>query len=117
MTEQGIWGYSRDAGHEKGLDLTGYKVEATDGSIGKIDKHSEDVGASYLVVDTGGWIFAKHVLLPAGTIHRIDTAEEKVYVDRTKEQIKDAPEYDEEKYRGDPNYLERFARYHGQPHM
>ena len=116
MTAEDIWGYHRDAGHEQGLDLIGYKVEATDGSIGKIDKHSEDVGASYLVVDTGVWIFGKHVLLPAGTIRRIDTAEEVVYVDRTKEQIKDAPEYDRAKYDGDPGQREEFARHYGQAH-
>ena len=35
------------------------------------------------------------VLLPAGVVERIDTAEKKIYVDRTKDQIKNAPEYDE----------------------
>ncbi|MEJ2855521.1 MULTISPECIES: hypothetical protein [unclassified Saccharothrix] len=29
-----------------------------------------------------------------GTVHRVDHEERKVYVDRTKEQIKNAPEYD-----------------------
>lgn len=110
-----IWGYQPTSGHTAGTDLIGYKVEATDGSIGKIDKHSEDVGASYLVVDTGVWIFGKHVLLPAGIIERIDVIGEKVYVNRTKDQIKDAPEYDEAKRAGESNYLERFGRYYGQP--
>ncbi|MCX5192820.1 PRC-barrel domain containing protein [Streptomyces sp. NBC_00249] len=117
MGESGIWGYGQGVGHREGIDLTGYKVEATDGAIGKIDKHSEDVGASHLVVDTGVWIFGKHVLLPAGTIRLIDTVEEKVYVDRTKEQIKNAPEFDRAKYAGESDYLEQFARYYGQPHM
>lgn len=117
MSTEEIWGYHRDAGYQKGIDLVGYKVEATDGSIGKIDKHSEDVGASHVVVDTGVWIFGKHVLLPAGTIKRIDTVEEKVYVDRSKEQIKNAPEFDQAKYGGGPTYLEQFARYYNQPHM
>lgn len=117
MSDEGIWGYGQNAGHQKGLDLIGYKVEATDGGIGKIDKHSEEVGASYLVVDTGVWIFGKHVLLPAGTIERIDTVEEKVYVNRSKEQIKDAPEFVEAEHKGEPSYLEQFARYYNQPHM
>ncbi|MEU9700423.1 PRC-barrel domain-containing protein [Streptomyces sp. NPDC047981] len=117
MSAFDIWGYHPDAGYRRGADIVGYKVEATDGAIGKIDKHSEEVGASYLVVDTGTWIFGKHVLLPAGTIRLIDTVEEKVYVDRTKEQIKDAPEFDEHKRAGEPSYLEQFARYYGQPHM
>ncbi|MFF1401332.1 PRC-barrel domain containing protein, partial [Streptomyces sp. NPDC058287] len=29
-----IWGYQPTTGHTTGTDLTGYKVEATDGSIG-----------------------------------------------------------------------------------
>ncbi|MER5727263.1 PRC-barrel domain-containing protein [Streptomyces sp. NPDC002138] len=117
MSVEDIWGYGQDIGHRTGLDLIGYKVEATDGGIGKIDKHSEGVGASYLVVDTGGWIFGRHVLLPAGTIGRIDTAGKKVYVNRTKEQIKNAPEYDEGKHLGEAGPREQFARYYGQPHM
>jgi hypothetical protein len=40
-------------------DLTGYQVEAIDGRIGKIDEASIDAGASYVVVDTGFWIFGK----------------------------------------------------------
>ncbi|WP_328296507.1 PRC-barrel domain-containing protein [Streptomyces sp. NBC_00435] len=117
MDEAEIWAYGHSVGHQVGIDLTGWRVEATDGHIGKIDKHTEDVGASYLVVDTGAWIFGKHVLLPAGTVRRIDAAEEKVYVDRTKEQIKNAPEYDAARYAGEPSYLEQFARYYGVPHM
>ncbi|MFF3728207.1 PRC-barrel domain containing protein [Streptomyces erythrochromogenes] len=117
MTEFDIWVYRPDAGYRAGTDIVGYKVEATDGSIGKISKHSEEVGASYLVVDTGMWIFGKPVLLPAGTISLINTVDEKVYVGRSKDQIKDAPEFDASKYRGEPSYLEQFAKYYGQPHM
>ncbi|MFD9371789.1 PRC-barrel domain-containing protein [Streptomyces sp. NPDC060020] len=117
MAEFDIWVYRPDAGYQAGTDIVGYKVEATDGSIGKISKHSEEVGASYLVVDTGAWIFGKDVLLPAGTIRLIDTAEEKVYVDRTKDQIKDAPEFDAARHAGEPSHLEQFAKYYGRPHM
>ena len=65
------------------------------GDIGRIDEATFESGASYLVVDTGPWIFGRKVMLPAGVIERIDPAEKKVYVDRTKDQIKDAPEFDE----------------------
>ena len=90
-------------------DLTGYGVEALDGGIGKIDEASNDVGASYVVVDTGPWIFGKKVLLPAGVISRLDAADEKVYVNRTKEQIKNSPEFDPDSYR-DQTYRERARR-------
>jgi hypothetical protein len=50
---ENMWGYQPTTGHTEGNNLTGYKVEATDGSIGKVDKHFDEVGSSYLVVDTG----------------------------------------------------------------
>ncbi|MGW2989906.1 PRC-barrel domain containing protein, partial [Streptomyces goshikiensis] len=47
-----VWSYRETSGHLAGADPTGYKVEATDGSIGKVDKHSDEVGSAYIVVDT-----------------------------------------------------------------
>jgi hypothetical protein len=93
-------------------DLVGYDVEATDGSIGKIDEATYDVGASYVVVDTGPWIFGKKVMLPAGTISRVDPDERKVYVDRTKGEIKDSPEFDKDTYTGS-EYRDRLGSYYG----
>ncbi|MDQ3777824.1 MAG: PRC-barrel domain-containing protein [Actinomycetota bacterium] len=93
-------------------DVTGYTVEAIDGSIGKIDEASNDVGASYIVVDTGPWIFGKKVLLPAGVVDRVDASDEVIYVNRTKDQIKDAPEFDESRYR-DVEYRDEIGGYYG----
>ncbi len=76
-------------------DLTGYDVEAVDGSIGKIDEASNDAGSSYVVVDTGFWIFGKKRLIPAGVIERIDDDSHQVYVAMTKDQIKNAPDFDD----------------------
>ena len=94
-----------------GLDLAGFKVEATDGHIGSIDKASYDVGDSFLVVDTGPWIFGRKVLLPAGTVQTFDHTERKVYVDRTKEQIKSSPEYDKDTFET-PEYREQVGDYY-----
>ena|SRR5919197_5792872 len=80
-----------------GLSLIGYSVEATDGSIGKIDEATDEAGSSYIVVDTGPWIFGKHVLLPAGVIDRVDPDSQTVYVNRTKDEIKDSPEWDDKR--------------------
>ena len=103
MATTDMWTY-RDTSWTQG-DVTGFSVEAIDGSIGKVDKASNDVGGSYLVVDTGPWIFGKKVMIPAGVVRGIDETEERVFVNRTKEQIKDAPEWDEsladDSYRGD----------------
>jgi hypothetical protein len=92
--------------------LAGYKVEATDGSIGSVDEATDDNDEHYLIVDTGPWIFGRKVLLPAGTVQRVDHSEQKVYVDRTKEQIKDSPEYDAETF-GKPDYRAQVGDYYG----
>ncbi|AUG81617.1 hypothetical protein CFP65_7008 [Kitasatospora sp. MMS16-BH015] len=107
-----MWEYQENSGHWAGADLTGYKVEASDGHIGKVDKHSEDVDARYIVVDTGPWIFGKHVLLPAGTVASIDTANETIHVSRTKEEIKNSPEFDKDKHTGDADYHQRVGSYY-----
>ncbi|MFF9070113.1 PRC-barrel domain-containing protein [Streptomyces sp. NPDC014891] len=114
MTEN-VWGYRETSGRLAGGDLTGYKVEATDGSIGKVDKHSDEVGSAYIVVDTGPWIFGKEVLLPAGTVSHVDAEDRRIFVDRTKEQIKDAPEFDKDKHLGNAEYHEQVGGYYGGP--
>ncbi|CAM5563822.1 MULTISPECIES: PRC-barrel domain-containing protein [Streptomyces] len=107
-----LWGYQPSCGHTAGIDLTGYSVEATDGSIGKVDKHSDKVGSACLLVDTGVWIFGKHVLLPAGTVKRIDPEDRKVHVELTKEQVKNSPEFDRQRQTEDPAYHEQLSAYY-----
>ncbi|RST16885.1 PRC-barrel domain containing protein [Streptomyces sp. WAC05374] len=108
-----IWSYRDISGFQAGADLTGYTVEATDGSIGKVDKHSDEVDAAHIVVDTGVWIFGKHVLLPAGTITSIDLQEHTIYVDRTKEEIKNAPEFDKDRHHPiEPDYYGKIGQYY-----
>jgi hypothetical protein len=95
-----MWVFSVDSGigadPTQGVDVTGFTVEALDGKIGKVDKATYEENANGLVVDIGPWIFGKKVVLPAGVIDRVDPDEEKVYVNRTKDQIKEAPKFGEE---------------------
>ncbi|MBO3682547.1 PRC-barrel domain-containing protein [Streptomyces sp. NEAU-YJ-81] len=112
MTDS-LWTYPESTNHRDGIDLIGYKVEATDGSIGKVDKHSDEVGSAYLVVDTGPWIFGKHVMLPAGTVTALDSSTRTIYVARTKDEIKNAPEFDKDKHLTDPEYRHTLGGYYG----
>ena len=109
------WNYRESAEvSTRGQDLAGFAIEAVDGSIGKVDRSTNDVGSSYVVVDTGPWIFGRKVILPAGTINRVDWDEMKVYVDRTKNQIKESPELDEAgTFDSDPAYRDRLGTYYG----
>jgi hypothetical protein len=96
------------------VDLTGYSVEAMDGGIGKVDEATYETSRSYIVVDTGPWIFGKKVLLPAGIIDRVDPDSETVYVNRTKDEIKNAPEFDEDTYRDETYRTQVGGHYYGQ---
>jgi hypothetical protein len=93
------------------VDLTGFKVEATDGSVGKVDEATHDAGGSFVVVDTGPWIFGKKVMLPAGVIRDVDLETETILVDLTKDEIKNAPEFDEETYR-EQSYRDELGEYY-----
>ena len=65
-----------------------------------------------MVVDTGPWIFGSKVMLPAGTIGRLDLGSRRAYVARSKDEIQGAPEFDMEACR-DPVYRARVGEYYG----
>jgi hypothetical protein len=64
-------------------------------------------------VDTGPWIFGKKVMLPAGVISRVDHDDEQVFFNRTKDQIKEGPEFDADLYRDDA-YRGQLGSYYGE---
>ena len=90
-----VWTYERFAGESSGFDLTGWDVFARDDHLGKVDEATYETGRSYMVVDTGLWIFGKKRMIPAGSIDRIDPDGCAVYVALTKDEVKQAPDYDE----------------------
>jgi len=103
-----LWTYGGSFGDDA---LIGFSVQAIDGEIGKIDEAPHEVGGSYLVVDTGPWIFGKKVMLPAGLVRDIDRDAKTVFVNRTKDEIKNAPEFDQRRYR-DQDYRGELDRYY-----
>jgi hypothetical protein len=108
---QNVWDYG-DIMSDTG-DITGYDVEAVDGSIGRIDATSNAVDSAHIVVDTGFWIFGKKRLIPAGVIDRVDSVQEKVYVAMSKDQIREAPDYSTE-WTDDTTVRSSYADYFGQ---
>jgi hypothetical protein len=94
------------------VDLTGFKVEALDGGIGKVDEATHAAGGSFVVLDTGPWILGKKVMLPAGVIRDVDLDTETIFVDLTKDEIKNAPEFDEKRYL-DEAYRNELGNYYG----
>ena len=112
MTSKTVWTY-RGGVDAAANDPVDFDVEATDGSIGKIDQSSTEVNRQYLVVDTGFWIFGKKRLIPAGVVTHVDPADRKVYVSMTKDQIKNAPDYDATMTGDDDTYYDKYGTYYG----
>lgn len=107
-----IWAFRTEPALQ-GTDLVGFSIEATDGGIGKINEATEEMGRSHLIVDTGPWIFGKRVMLPAGVVDRVDLDTETVFVNRSKDEIKNAPEFVPETSRDDEEYRSRLGGYYG----
>ena len=110
MTTTTLWRYDDPAWAE--LELVGYDVEALDGEIGQIAEAGHEIGARYLVVDIGRWIFGKKVMLPAGLVEGVDVPNKRIHVGRTRDVIKRAPEFNEARHH-DPRYREALGVYYG----
>ena len=109
------WEYRPDAGFAEGTDLTGYTAVAVDGDIGRIEA-TYDRNPAYLEVDVGSY-FGRELMLPAGLVERIDSTEKKVYVDRTRDQIKDAPRYDDKALADHIDYRKTLGSYYSGTYM
>ena len=106
-----LWSFPDDVGAER-ADLDGMTVEAIDGSVGSVQDVINDVDGAYLLVDTGPPILGKTVFLPAGLVTAIDVGNESVSVNRTKDEIKGAPDF-EAGMGKDPAFRDAVARHYG----
>lgn len=102
-------------------ELVGLAVGARDGELGKVkDAYFDDQRwvIRHVVVDTGGWLSDRRVLVSPHSVRGIDWNDEVVNVDLTRQQVKDSPgidtdrpvsrqnEIDYHRYFGYPNYWE-----------
>ena len=106
-----LWSFRDDVGADR-ADLDGMTVEAVDGSVGSVQDVIDDIDGAYLLIDTGPPILGKTVLLPAGLVKSIDVDNESLAVDRTKDEIKGAPDSDAGLGK-DPDYRAAIARHYG----
>lgn len=81
-------------------DLRGHAILATDGVIGTVDDlyfDDDDWAVRYLVVDTGGWLSGRKVLLSPHAIGHPDWLDRQVPVSLTKAQVAASPDIDTHK--------------------
>lgn len=79
--------------------LNGYRIEATDGQLGSVkDVYFDDERHTvrYLVVDTGGWLSGRRVLIPPPGVLRIDREAGAVHLRMSRQQIEESPSIDED---------------------
>lgn len=88
-----VWSYHGDVDRTQG-EIIGYDVAATDGEVGTVQEETLETDRSYLVVDTGFWLFGTKRLVPAGAVTSIDHDERTIHVDMSKDQLKSSPEYE-----------------------
>lgn len=95
----------------------GYSIRTLDGEIGNAaDLLFDDRKwtARYLVVDTGGWLAGRQVLISPAALGRPEWEDRRFPVDMKKEQVEGAPPLD----RHAPvshQYEREYARYYGYP--
>jgi hypothetical protein len=79
--------------------VSGYHIQAADGEIGHVEDFIIDDytwGIRYLIIDTRNWWQGKMVLVSPQWIERVSWSESKVFVNLSREAIKQSPEYTEE---------------------
>jgi uncharacterized protein YrrD len=77
--------------------MEGYTIRARDGEIGKVEAlYFEDRlwVVRYLVVNVGSWLNRQQVLIVPAAIQGIDTSEQALETDLTREQVKNSPDVD-----------------------
>ncbi|HZR36168.1 MAG TPA: PRC-barrel domain-containing protein [Nevskia sp.] len=97
--------------------LPGLPIVATDGEIGKLkDVYFDDLhwAVRYLVVDTGGWLAGRKVLISPYSVSRIDWEGGGVELRLRKQQVQDSPDIDTDKPVS-RQYETDFMRYYGYP--
>ena len=99
-------------------EVTGYKIQAKDGEIGRVEDFIVDDDnwiLRYLVVNTRNWMpGGRKVVLSPGWAQRVEWESERVVLDLKRETIERAPEYNP----GDPVNREvetRLYDYYGRP--
>ena len=98
-------------------EVTGYRIHATDGSVGHIENFLVDNvgwGIHHLVVDTKNWWPGKHVLVSPYAVRKVEWADREVVIDVSREVVKGSPPWDPAAV-VERDYEQRLHTYYGWP--
>lgn len=77
-------------------EVAGYDIDARDGQIGQVHDFVFEIDnwvLRYMIVDTGGWLGGREVLIAPAWIDTIDWTAQEVEVDLDRDTIQNSPEY------------------------
>jgi hypothetical protein len=98
-------------------DLRGFAIGATDGDIGRVEAlYFDDVSFTvrHLVVDAGGWLGGRKVLISPRALRDIDWAGRRLDAALTKAQVEESPAIDTDRPVSRQQEIE-YYRYYGYP--
>jgi uncharacterized protein YrrD len=99
-------------------ELTGLRVGARDGELGKVkDVYFDDEGWAirHVVVATGGWLRGREVLVSPRSVRHVDWSNEVIDVDLTQQQVRDSPGIDTDKPVSRQHEVDHY-NYYGYPY-
>jgi hypothetical protein len=76
-----------------GDELVGYDVEGRGGRIGKVDHVTYE--RTCVVVSTSRLFGGKQYVIPANSLERVDMEGRTIFVDLSKDEVENSPEYDD----------------------
>jgi sporulation protein YlmC with PRC-barrel domain len=94
--------------------VLGYVLQARDGEIGTVDDFIVDEQTyriGYIVVDTGGWLSSRKVLVSPTWVQEVSWATSAVSVDLSRETIENSPEFEPERLL-DADYAAALGQYY-----
>lgn len=80
-------------------EVEGYSIAAKDGEVGHVEDlmvDDEEWTIRYMVVDTGGWLSGRKVLVSPTWLLELSASDQEAVVDLTRAQIEASPEYEAE---------------------
>jgi uncharacterized protein YrrD len=98
--------------------LKQFAIAATDGAIGSVDDvyfDSERWAIRYLVVDTGGWLSGRRVLISPISVTKTDWGEQHVELAVSRAQVEGSPDIDTHKPVSRQHEVD-YLNYYGYPH-
>ncbi|HWQ36684.1 MAG TPA: PRC-barrel domain-containing protein [Blastocatellia bacterium] len=98
-------------------EVTGYYIQASDDDIGHVEDfiiEDDSWAIRYLVVDTRNWLPGRKVLLAPEWLERVSWTDSKVFVNLTRDEVRNSPEYDKANLLS-RDYETRLHEHYGRP--